>query len=674
MAPITDELPELSGYDLVDELGRGGMGVVYEAFQRSTGRRVAVKFMLDRVASKEDARRRFEREVELVARLQHPHIVSVLDSGISRGSYFYVLEFIEGVPLDQYFCCGECDVRHALGMIILIAEAVDYAHQRGVLHRDLKPSNILVDKNGDPHVFDFGLAKAIDPVDESGSTMAFGHAPELTISRPGQVIGTLGYMSPEQSRGEYDHMSLRSDVYSLGAIAYELLTGQLPCSLNGPLAEILSAIAQRDPARPSSLRPVLKRGGGDIDAILLKALEKDPLRRYATAGEFADDIKRALNNQPIRARPPSPWLRTMKFVRRNRAASAVTALATLTILTMASLWVIDKVRALDVQRALNELSQETFLSVDAQTGLGPMANTRQLVDRFAERIDSSRLKDYPKEEAALRTTIGELYLGWLLWDKAREQFELALEQRRALFGPEHELVAESLQNLARPYFYLRNYNRSAELYQQALAMRTKLLGPQSKEVADTMHQLASAYRAMEKFEDSELLFRKALAIRETHPDDPVSIAATRNNLALLMLKTGRAAEAEPLFLDALATLESLPEAKRKRVFEAYTLQSLGECYMDLGRLNQAQQRLLDALERKKQLLGEDSPTVAQTLHSLAELRLKQGTLDEAMKYASEALEIRRAQRDAEATRATEELLAQIDQLLRSASPPPTRDE
>src|ERR1043166_327869 len=193
-------LPELDGYDLIDLLGRGGMGAVYEAYQQSTGRRVAVKLLLNEGVASAAARRRFEREVELIARLQHPAIVSVIDSGVHRGHYFYVMDYVDGQLLDQAVEPGGVDVRPAIQQLIRICEAVEYAHQRGVLHRDLKPSNVLIDLRGQPRVLDFGLGRSFDP---QGSIER-----GASISEPGQLLGTLGYMSPEQARGQSDQTSV----------------------------------------------------------------------------------------------------------------------------------------------------------------------------------------------------------------------------------------------------------------------------------------------------------------------------------------------------------------------------------------------------------------------------------------------------------------------------------
>ncbi|MDX2197373.1 MAG: serine/threonine-protein kinase [Phycisphaerae bacterium] len=340
-------LPQIDGYDIVAPIGRGGMGVVYEGLQRATGARVAIKFMLTPPGAVESLRRRFEREVDLIARLQHHYIVRLIDSGVHRGQYFYVMDYVEGrSPLLAFPASGGPPAIAAIELVEKICAAVDFAHQRGVLHRDLKPSNILVDERGDPHLLDFGLAKSIDPA--SGAWL------DATLSEPGQLLGTLGYMSPEQSRGERGG-SVRSDVYSLGAIAYELFTGQLPCKLDGPLSQVLSRIETVDPPRPSSLVPALR---GDLDAILLKALAKEPLQRYATASELAADLRRHRLREPIAARPASLWLRGQRWVQRNRAVAAVGGAATLALVTLGLFSAVRIIRERDRAIANEALARE----------------------------------------------------------------------------------------------------------------------------------------------------------------------------------------------------------------------------------------------------------------------------------------------------------------------------
>lgn len=304
---------EIEGYELQEEIHRGGQGVVYRAIQLGTKRQVALKVLLEGPFASETARRRFEREVELAASLRHANIVTILDSGISHGRYFFAMEYVDGVRLDRYLAQRRPDARQTLALLATVCEAVNFAHQRGVIHRDLKPSNILVDPDGQPRVLDFGLAK---PVHESGSN---DETIQL-LSITGQILGTVAYMSPEQAAGTTD-VDVRSDVYSLGVVFYESLLGQPPYPVTGPLAEVLSRIAQSDPTPPRQLRARAPLGaivGDELETILLKALEKSPARRYQTAGDLARDLRHLLAGEPIEAKRASGLYMLRKTLKRHK--------------------------------------------------------------------------------------------------------------------------------------------------------------------------------------------------------------------------------------------------------------------------------------------------------------------------------------------------------------------
>ena len=295
----------VEGYRIIRELGRGGMGVVYLAHQDSTKRDVALKVLLDGPLASTTAKRRFEREVELAARFSHPHIVTVLDSGLARGRHYVAMQYVQGERLDRYAKSRRMSVRDLLALFAKVCRAVGYAHRRGVMHRDLKPSNILVDAAGEPHVLDFGLAKQENEV------------VPYTVSVPGQLVGTVPYMSPEQACGDSADMDVRSDVYSLGVILYRLLAGRFPYDISKDVRETLDRIATAAPIRPRRIRGDLDR---DVETIVLRALAKERERRYQSAAEFAEDIERYLSRRPIEARRDEALYVFNKFLRRHRFA------------------------------------------------------------------------------------------------------------------------------------------------------------------------------------------------------------------------------------------------------------------------------------------------------------------------------------------------------------------
>ena len=318
LAEAAPELPTIQGYELIEEIGRGGMGVVYKALQVSTKRYVAVKVMLAGPFASPKAQRRFDREVQLAARLRHPRIVTVLESGkVASGQKYFAMDYVAGQSLDAYVADAKPDPRAIVALLMDICEAVDYAHKNDVVHRDLKPANVLIDENGNPHIMDFGLAKDID----SGGK---GDTVTADVSAPGAVMGTLRYLSPEQAAGAVDEVDVRTDVHALGVMLYEALTGALPYDTSGRPSEAIQRILETPPVRPSTLASHVD---GELDTILLKALEKEQARRYASAREMGEDLRRYLTGEPILAKRASTLYLLRKAARRHRSKIALAAAA-----------------------------------------------------------------------------------------------------------------------------------------------------------------------------------------------------------------------------------------------------------------------------------------------------------------------------------------------------------
>jgi WD40 repeat protein/serine/threonine protein kinase len=376
-------------YELLEEIGRGGMGVVFKARQRRLGRLVAVKMILAGQFAAPAEVRRFQLEAENTAQLDHPHIVPILEVGEHDGRPFFSTKLIEGGDLAKHRKEIGRDPRRAAGLLAAVAEAVHYAHQRGILHRDLKPANILLDADGQPHLTDFGLAKRVaGPGQEAGRG---------TLTESGAIVGTPGYLAPEQVRGESKRLTTAADIYALGAVLYDLLTGRAPFQADTPL-EALLQVETAEPVPPSRLRPGVPR---DLETICLRCLQKEPGRRYASAAELAEDLRRHLAGEPIRARPIRAWERVVKWARRRPAAAALVGVSGLASLVLVAGLAVGLVVISEKQRqtegalqrekdAREELDQTLYLngtaSAEHEIAVRNWARAQEFLEQCPEKL------------------------------------------------------------------------------------------------------------------------------------------------------------------------------------------------------------------------------------------------------------------------------------------------
>jgi serine/threonine-protein kinase len=623
------ELGLVGSYRLVRELGRGGMGTVYLA-ERADGQfeqRVALK-LLGRGMDSRDARWRFLAERQILARLNHPHIARLVDGGVSAdGRPWFAMEYVDGVPITA-FCDGRrLGVDQRLRLVEDVCDAVHYAHQNLVVHRDLKPSNIFVTAEGTAKLLDFGIAKLLhrEP----------GEASEHT--RTGLSIMTPEYAAPEQVLGE--PVTTATDVYALGEVLYELLTGRHAHRFERfTPGAIEQAICRSEPGAPGL--------GSDLDTIVLKALQKDPSRRYPTPAALLDDLRRFRDGRPVLARPDSRAYRLKKFVGRHRAGVAAAAAV---VLLLAGAGVRERSlrsRAEDEARKATTVErylQSVFSVADPYARPDEHAGdvtARALLDRGAARIDSA-LAGQPADQSELRTVFGAVYTNLGLYDRAVPILQRALEQRRALYGPSHPAVADVMDQLGSVLMEQHKFDQAEPLLREALAQRRRLFGSRDTTTALSLDHVATLLQKRSDFAGAEPLFREALAIRRTVlGDSDYTVGSNLSDLGVLLYLRGAYDRAESLDRQALAITAATVGENHPRT--ARMLHNLAQVEERLGRYAQAESLYRRALAIKRKTLGDLHPSVTTNLHNLAELvRRDDRRLGEAEALLREALELDR---------------------------------
>ncbi|MEK7710952.1 MAG: serine/threonine-protein kinase [Planctomycetota bacterium] len=423
-------------YDALERIDYGGQGIVYKAVHRPTKRSIAIKILLDGAMATNHQRHRFAREVELVARLRHPNIVAVYDSGEIEERPFLVMEYVDGLPIDDHIVVHELPARQIVRMFLVVCQAVSVAHQNGVIHRDLKPANILVDQEGQPHILDFGLAKDLS------STPG---APEISLT--GQVVGTLPYLSPEQANGSAKPVDVRSDIYSLGVVLYELLVGERPYPVDGDRLSALANIVAREPvgvrkalAQKEDADRSVETGdiNDDLEKIVLKALEKEPARRYQSAGALADDLGRYLSGEAVLAKSASRVYLLRKTVRKFRVSIAVASAFIL-------LLVVALVGVTAAWRRAERVAQIAMAGLD----MGSLLKLGS-VERDAGRIDQSIAMFEKVVEIGAAVRSNDPMVLRQLFDAQQRLGELLFETKRPAQAESHALAAIRLAEAMAP--------------------------------------------------------------------------------------------------------------------------------------------------------------------------------------------------------------------------------
>jgi serine/threonine protein kinase/tetratricopeptide (TPR) repeat protein len=672
-------------YRLLERIGEGGMGVVYMAEQESpVRRRVALKLTKPGVDSRQ-VLARFEAERQALALMDHANIARVLDAGATdTGRPYFVMELVHGGPITE-FCDRNRLVPDArLRLFLDVCHSIQHAHHKGVIHRDIKPTNVLVTLNdGTPvvKVIDFGVVKATEQ-----------RLTERTlVTAHGQIIGTPAYMSPEQAESSGLDIDTRSDVYALGVLLYELLTGTTPLVGTEPgevgLADLLRLICEKEAPRPSTrlssmgeaativagnrgldVRRLIRLLAGDLDWVVMKALEKDRNRRYDTPASFADDVGRYLRREAVLARPPSLAYRVRKFARRNRtvALTASTVAAALVVGAAAATWQAvvatraqhDALAALAAERKAKDAAQaedektrlvlgfvedKVFAAArpeGLEGGLGRDVSLGQAVEAALPFVESS-FKKQPLVEARLRLTLGISFLHRGNPQKAAQQFEAA----RALYvqhcGPDDPDTLASMNNLANSYAALGRQADALNLREQTLGLRRAKLGADDPDTLASMNNLANSYVALGRGTDALRLWEQTLELRQgklgpDHPDTLVSM----HNLACGYATVGRHADAARLHEQALSQMKV-----RLGPDHPITLMgrnSLAYCYAALGRPTEAMALFQEALAVQQAKLGPDHPHTLASMNNLACGYEALGRHADALRVREQTLELQQA--------------------------------
>jgi tetratricopeptide (TPR) repeat protein/tRNA A-37 threonylcarbamoyl transferase component Bud32 len=659
-------------YRLVRQIGEGGMGLVYHAQQiRPIRREVALKIIKPGMDSRQVIAR-FESERQALALMDHANIARVYDAGAtSTGLPYFVMEYVDGVPITRYCDSERLNLKERIALFIPVCRAIQHAHQKGIIHRDIKPSNVLVGKpegKPTPKVIDFGLAKALGQK-MTDSTM---------LTSLGSVVGTLQYMSPEQADLGKPDIDTRSDVYSLGVLLYELMTGSTPLEheslARGGYLEILQRIREEEPVPPSSrtrgsgkTAEIARRRGadaahyskllhGELDWIVLKALEKDRARRYETANGMARDLERYLAGEPLEAAPPSAAYRFGKLIRKHRLLLSTAAGIALLLIAgvVATSWMAVRARRAErealVERnaaqSVTDFLQNDLLAqagANAQAGQGarpdPEIKVRTALDRAAARIEG-KFAAQPRVEAAIRYTLGATYENLGIYMEGHRHAARAVELRRRELGEEHPDTISALRLVATLDWYQGRYAEAEALMTRVLPLQVRLAGEEDPSTLSCLNILASSLAYQGKLTEAERIFSRQLFLEQKvlgaeHP----KTLYVMNNLAAIYFRRGEFSRAEQLHAQSFAIRRRVQSEEHPGTLTSWS--NLGEVYVAEGKYAEAESAHAQVLAIRRRVLGPEHPDTLTSGRNLAAAYRGEGKYAEAEALFRSTLETRR---------------------------------
>jgi eukaryotic-like serine/threonine-protein kinase len=665
-APSAADPKTIGPYRLLQKLGQGGMGQVWLAEQTApVRRRVAVKLIKAGLYD-DSVLQRFLSERQSLAIMDHPSIAKVFDAGATLdGQPYLVMEYVPGTPITGYCDEHHLKIQDRLELFIKVCDGVQHAHQKAIIHRDLKPANILVvevDGQPTPRIIDFGLARAV----------TLPSADTTTFTQVGGLVGTPAYMSPEQSDPAFGDIDTRVDVYSLGVVLYELLTGSLPIDLkqwrNQPLYDVVRQLRELDAPRPSTKVQTEQKSGnaaaemrgtgskhlarllhGDLDWITMKALEKERERRYGTPSELAADVGRHLRHEPVLARPASAGYRLRTYVRRHRVAVAVVAGL---VLLLAGFSVVQGLQLRRItqerDRATRERDRATRIT-DFMTGMfkvsdpsqarGNNVTAREILDKASTEIDPGLSKD-PELQAQMMFTMGNVYEKLGLYSQSQSLLTRALEIQRRVLGPEHPSTLGTMQSLSDIYLDQGRYAEAEKMLRDTLDTRRRILGPDHPDTLKSMNDLGLVLIAEGRFADAEKVLRDALEIktRVLGPEDSATLNSMEN-LGNVFEATDHHADAETLYRKALDIRRRVQGPDAPDTLKA--MNNLGNILDNEGHHAEAEKLLRDALEIETRILGPEHPVTLISMHNLGDILFEEGRYADAEEMMRDTLNISR---------------------------------